>query len=130
MKIRFLIFVTVFFLFSCTSPQPVENTNNTLTHGNVQMNLVVGKTTQADVLEVFGAPNITTIDGTGREVWTYQRHATVSQSSKNSSYFNILLVGQRATSSGFEQSSRTMTLIIKFNKHKIVDDFKSRSSSF
>ena len=45
------------------------------------MNLEVGKTTKANVLETFGSPNITTRDGAGREVWTYQRQAQVAQSS-------------------------------------------------
>lgn len=132
-----LLISTIFFsslvfvnLTGCKTGQPVTNQNNQLTHGNVQLNLKVGQTTQADVLEVFGAPNITTIDGSGREVWTYQRHATVSQTQSSSGYWNILLVGGRNSSSGFEQSSRTITLIIKFNDNKVVDDFKSRASNF
>lgn len=127
-----LIFFSLAILSStgCKTTQPVSNQNNQLTHGNVQLNLKVGQTTQTDVLEAFGAPNITTIDGSGREVWTYQRHATVSQSQSSSGYWNILLVGGRNSSSGFEQSSRTITLIIKFNDDKIVDDFKSRASNF
>jgi len=131
------IISTIFFssmlfasLTGCKTSQPISNQNNQLTHGNVQLNLKVGHTTQADVLEAFGAPNITTIDGSGREVWTYQRHATVSQSQSSSGYWNILLVGGNSSSSGFEQSSRTITLIIKFNDNKVVDDFKSRASNF
>jgi hypothetical protein len=50
----------------------------------LQMNLRVGATTQAEELETFGAPNITTIDGAGREVWTYTRNATITQSSADS----------------------------------------------
>jgi hypothetical protein len=61
--------------------QPVTTRDSELTHGNVQMSLRVGVTTQAEVLDTFGAPNITTIDGAGREVWTYQRNATVAPSS-------------------------------------------------
>src|SRR5690348_1014777 len=65
---------------------------NTLTHGMVQMTLRVGETTQMDVLNAFGAPNITTIDGDGREVWVYDRHATVTANS--SSGFSIgMLIG-------------------------------------
>jgi outer membrane protein assembly factor BamE (lipoprotein component of BamABCDE complex) len=113
-----------------TPTTPVTTRNSELTHGNVQMNLEVGKTSQTEVLEVFGAPNITSIDGTGQEVWTYQRHATVSQSSSSSSYWTIILVGGKSSASGFEQTQRTITLIIKFNSNKVVSDFKSRSSNF
>jgi len=110
-------------LCSCSSP---NSNTQTLTHGAVQLNVEKGKTTQAEVLEKFGAPNITTIDGERREVWTYQRHATVSKS--NDSYATILVLG--GSSSGFEQSSRTMTLIIKFDSQKVVSDFSSMYSSF
>jgi hypothetical protein len=46
---------------------------NSLTHGMVQMNVKVGVTTQAEIVEAFGAPNITTLDGSGQEMWVYDR---------------------------------------------------------
>lgn len=110
--------------------KPVTTRNSELTHGNVQLNLKVGETTQAQVLEVFGAPNITTIDGSGQEVWSYQRAATVSQATSTSGFWTILLAGQSQESSGLEQTQRTMTLIIKFNSQKVVSDFRSRASEF
>jgi hypothetical protein len=110
--------------------KPVETRNSEMTHGNVQMNLKVGETSQTRVLEVFGAPNITSIDGSGQEVWTYQRAATVTQSTSSSGYWTVLLAGQSQQASGLEQTQRTMTLIIKFNDQKIVSDFRSRSSEF
>lgn len=115
---------------------------NTLTHGMVQLTMHVGTTTQTEVLEAFGAPNITTIDATGQEVWVYDRHATVSASSSSSFSIGMLVGGVGGAVGGggglgfgksknkAEQSSRTMTLIIKFGPTKVVSDFKSRSSSF
>jgi outer membrane protein assembly factor BamE (lipoprotein component of BamABCDE complex) len=111
-------------------PGPVDQRNSALTQGNVQLNLAVGQTTKADVLEVFGAPNITTRDAAGSEVWSYQRHATVAQSSSNSDYWTILLTGGSRSAAGFAQSNRTMTLIIKFNSKDVVSDFRSRTSDF
>jgi outer membrane protein assembly factor BamE (lipoprotein component of BamABCDE complex) len=113
-----------------TQTKPVTTRNSEMTHGNVQLNLKVGETTQTQVLEVFGAPNITSIDGSGQEVWTYQRAATVAQSSSSSGYWTILLAGGSRSAAGFEQTQRTMTLIIKFSEKKIVSDFRSRSSEF
>lgn len=113
-----------------TAPAPVDQRNSALTQGNVQLNLQVGKTTKAQVLDTFGAPNITTRDGGGQEVWSYQRMATVSQSSSSSSYWTILLTGSSRSADGFAQSSRTMTLIIKFDAHDVVSDFRSRTSDF
>ena len=103
---------------------------NNLTHGNVQMTLKKGLTTKTQVLEAFGAPNITTIDAENREVWTYQRHAQVSEATATESYGTIILFGGSSRAAGFEQSSRTMTLIIKFDQADTVYDFRSRSSSF
>lgn len=113
-----------------------------LTTGMVNMTLKVGETSQGQIIETFGAPNITTVDGNGQEMWVYDRQATVSSSS--SSGFSIgMLLGAGGdgvaggTGLGFskrkakaENSSRSMTLIIKFDNRKIVSDFKSRSSSF
>mgnify|MGYP006990013661 CR=1 FL=1 len=113
-----------------TAPQPLTTQNSEFTQGNVQMNLKVGTTSKAEVLETFGAPNVTTRDGAGREVWTYQRAAQVSQSSKQSGYWTVILAGKSSSASGFESSSRMMTLIIKFDSKDIVTDFRSRTSTF
>ena len=110
--------------------KPVDDRMNTLTQGNVQLNLSVGKTTKLEVLQCFGSPNITTRDASGAEVWSYQRHATVSQSSSSSSYFSIIIGGVGKSADGFSQSSRTATLIIKFDRSDVVSDFQSRMSEF
>lgn len=133
MKIKTIIVAVAaaMFLLGCAaSNKPVDARNSSLTHGNVQMNIRVGETTQTQVLEVFGAPNITTIDGSGQEVWSYQRAATATQSSSNSGAWTILLAGGSSETAGFSSTSRMITLIIKFNKEKIVSDFNSRSSNF
>lgn len=115
---------------------------NTLTHGMAQMTLKLGKTSQLEVAEAFGSPNITTLDAQGQEVWIYDRQATVS-SSKDSGFSIGMLIGAvggavggggglgfSSSKSKATQTQRTMTLIIKFGADKVVSDFKSRSSSF
>jgi outer membrane protein assembly factor BamE (lipoprotein component of BamABCDE complex) len=126
------IFLTIF-LSACnntvTKPDsPMEKSN--LTHGQVQMTLKKGITTKTEVLETFGAPNITTTDAQSREVWTYQKHGSVQQSSQSNTYGTLIFFGGSAKTSGFEDSSRTMTLIIKFDKNDKVHDFRSRYTSF
>lgn len=115
---------------------------NALTHGMVQMTLKVGQTTQTEILENFGGPNITTVDGTGQEMWVYDRHATVSYDKQSG--FSIGLgiggggggvgagggLGFGSKKGKSSTSTRAMTLIIKFDANKVVSDFKSRSSSF
>lgn len=128
---KVLILAAFVALSACaTAPAAVDQRNSQLTQGNVQLNLKVGQTSKAEVLEKFGSPNITTRDGAGQEVWSYQRMATVAQSSSSSSYWTILLTGESKTADGFSQSSRTMTLIIKFDNKDIVSDFRSRTSDF
>ena len=127
-----LIAITSLMLFSgcVTAPEPLTKKNSELTQGMVQMNLEVGKTTKSDVIETFGSPNITTRDGDGNEVWTYQRQAQINQSSSNSGFIFVIIAGKSSSASGFESSSRMMTLIIKFDNNDVVTDFKSRESNF
>lgn len=133
-NLNFLLLFCSLFLIGCeslfTTTTPVSDRNSALTQGNVQLNLRINQTTKAEVLEKFGSPNITTRDGAGREVWSYQRSARVTQSSQNEGYWTVLILGQSAKSSGFESTSRMITLIIKFNEDDIVTDFNSRTSNF
>lgn len=131
---------------SCLPLQSVgaaeKPSSNALTQGVVQMTLKVGETTQAEVLEIFGGPNISTVDGNGDEMWVYDRHATVSSNESGGFSIGLGLIGGGSgvgaggglgfgkSKSKAETSTRSMTLIIKFGKNKVVSDFKSRSSSF
>lgn len=127
------IFVLATCLIACTTPTPIAT--NTIaptpyTHGNVQLILKKGITTQTEVLDAFGAPNVATVDGDGNEVWTYQKNATISTNHSNSTYGTIIIFGGSSSASGFEQSSRTMTLIIKFDRAKTIKDFRSMTTNF
>ena len=123
-----------------TKPAEADATN-TLTHGMAQMTLRVGTTSQLDVVEAFGSPNIATLDAQGQEVWIYDRHATVTATKDSGFSIGMLLgasgggvagggLGFGSSKSKATQTQRTMTLIIKFGADKKVVDFKSRSSSF
>jgi hypothetical protein len=131
MKKILLSLICIGAICGCSSAsQPLTQRNSQLTQGNVQMNITVGKTTKAEILERFGAPNITTRDGSGFEVWTYQRAAQVSQSSAQSGYWTVIFGGGGSEKTGFESSSSMITLIIKYNNHDVVVDFNSRTSNF
>ena len=106
----------------------MEKTN--LTHGQVQLTLKKGITTQSQVLEAFGAPNITTINESGREEWSYQRHAKITESSDSSAWATVLLFGGTRSSSEAAESSRSILLVIEFDESKVVSNFRSRTTSF
>ena len=127
---KFFAIISVFFLVGCKTTEPLSSKNSNLTQGNVQMNLQVGETTKVDVLENFGSPNVTTRDASGQEVWSYQRAAQVAQSTTSEGYWTIIFAGQSKTATGFESSSRMITLIIKFDDNDVVTDFRSRESNF
>ena len=127
---KILAIITILFLVGCKTTEPLSSKNSNLTQGNVQMNLQVGDTTKLEVLENFGSPNVTTRDASGQEVWSYQRAAQVAQSSSSEGYWTIIFAGQSKTASGFESSSKMITLIIKFDENDVVTDFRSRESNF
>lgn len=138
--------LTISLLLAATSAsakeKPQPSAPNMLTTGMVNLTLRVGETTQAQIIETFGAPNITTLDATGSEMWVYDRQATVSSDSSGGFSIGLGLgggggdvvgaggLGFGSRKSKSETTQRSMTLIIKFDNRKIVSDFKSRSSSF
>ena len=140
--LKLIGFIALAAFVASASPSIAKDDPNTLTHGMVQLAMHVGKTSQLEVLDAFGAPNITTLDAQGQEVWVYDRQATVSTSGSSGFSIGMLLgaagdgvaggggLGFGSAKSKSTQTQRTMTLVIKFGPDKIVSDFKSRSSSF
>ena len=69
-----LCLLVVFLGYGCaTSGASYQRSN--LTFGMIKKNLVKGQTDQAEVLSLFGAPNIMTRNKSGEEVWTYDKIA-------------------------------------------------------
>src|SRR5688572_25307231 len=55
-----------------------------LSYGSVTSQVVRGKTTQSDLLQLFGGPNISTVDNDGVETWIYERSVTQTDVSSRS----------------------------------------------
>lgn len=129
-----LLAVSALYVSGCVQttqlPAGSTATHSPFTHGNVQLTLKKDVTTQAEVLQTFGPPNVATVDATGNEVWSYQKNATFTSSTQGTTYGTVILFGGSSTATGLEQSSRTMTLIIKFDSSKKVIEFSSMTSSF
>lgn len=117
-------------LAGCSSPQDDSTKDMTLTQANVQLNLKKGETTQADILNAFGSPNIITTDASGDEVWSYQKNSMTATASSDGYYATIILAGVNSGSGRYNQSTKTATLIIKFDQNKKVKDFKFMSANF
>jgi len=98
---------------------------NRITLGTVQRQIRIGMTS-AEVAEVLGSPNVVTTDEERREVWLYDKFATDVAASEG--YWTILLVGQSARAAS--KSQRTLTIVVKFDRHKKVRDFAYHTSRF
>ncbi len=121
-----------------------------LTAGMVKRHVRVGEAGQADIMRVFGAPNIITRDKEGREVWTYDRQsmATASEVAEWNAGGGLVagaggvvgeaVVGGAASVGGStgkgstagQVSSATFTLMIVFDNSDIVQDYQMMATQF
>lgn len=117
--------MTMVVLSGCvTTTQSVQKSN--LTAGMAKTKIVKGQTTQNDILEVFGAPNIITKNKSGNEVWTYDKVSI--EKSDTEGYGTIIIAGiaQNRSSS----SARAFVLMIEFDDNDVVEEYSYRSSAF
>ena len=142
------------------TPPPSERVDNpaagtaekpsNLSYGTITATIKKNVTTQSDLLEMFGGPNVTTIDREGTEVWQYERTSSMtdtagSQQDKNFNAFvgggggGAGVVAGGGVSGGSKSSNdarrtvnsvRTLSLIVKFNPDKTVKDYTTRASYF
>ena len=153
------------FLVGCMSPPPVQSTSapttplaqsvaappaqsgaSALSYGSVTATVAKGKTTQLELLQMFGGPNISTTDGDGVETWVYERSVTQTDvASKNNNWqaaanlgvsFGHVQAGasggggSSGASASTASSLRSLTVIVKFNANKTVKDYAVRASQF
>ena len=136
--------------------------NSEFTHGNMKWHLEKNKTHESEVLEVFGPPNVTSVDSEGLEMWVYQKMSTSRIESAFGGGLNLSALinevsgkiaggvpgvggldggasikGNVGGSGGFQgsrrtstQSSKTCTMILKFNENGILVEYRFRTSSF
>lgn len=106
--------------------QEVPTKESAVTPGMAKKFIKRGVTTQTDVLEIFGPPDLVTQKRGGTEVWTYDKVSHEVRSS--SGYLTIILAGmerRRASS-----SSRSTMLIIYFDRRERVEDFALSAAKF
>lgn len=112
----------------CTQP---DRSNVTL--GAAKRHIQPGVTTQAEVIEIFGSPNIATRKD-GGEMWVYDKVS--SHQTANAFGFGVaggdggvggLGTGGRRTSS---RSETTVMLIVYFDPNDVVSDYKISQTKF
>ena len=125
---RSLVAIGCLTLLACQPPDGDPRRGN-LTLGAAQMKLESGKTTKAQVLEWFGAPNVATRDKEG-EVWDYTRQGTATQLKGSSIGAWFLLGWGGSSSSSARSSSYSFDLLIRFDRTDIVTDYKVLQTAF
>jgi hypothetical protein len=129
-KIINLAIISVFLIsiISCASfpkeNEPVQKSN--LTAGTVKKEIIKNKTNQAQVMQLFGSPNLMTMDGDGNEVWNYNKMSYTTTEGYDGGSL-IFWGGSRAMRSSTTQS---FDLIIVFDKKNIVKDYRVISASY
>jgi len=121
-----------------------------LSYGTVTSTVKKNQTTQAELLDLFGGPNISTTDATGLETWVYERSASDTDTSASNQARNLNAffgaggaAGGAAVGGGVSggassdnsrartsNSVRNLTVIVKFNPDKTVRDYSVRQSTF
>lgn len=117
-----------------------------LSYGTVTSQVKKNKTTQLELIQLFGGPSISSTDADGTEVWVYERSYTETDMQTRSdgyraaanldaffSHVNLGVSGGVAKSAGAVSSAssfRSLTVIVKFNANKTVKDFSVRASQF
>ncbi len=125
MKQIFILF-TLLTLISCGSykyganAEPTQKSN--LTFGVVKSKIQKGETTQDEILQIFGSPNLITKNKSNDEVWSYNK-MSVQEKAGRTHFF----VGQKASES---TSSQSFDLILTFDDKDVVKDYSVISSSF
>ena len=100
--------------------EPTQKSN--LTFGVVKSKIEKGSTTQAEILQIFGSPNLTTKNKSNNEVWSYNK-MSVQEKAGRTDFFT----GTKASASSASQS---FDLIITFDENDIVKDYSVISTSF
>jgi outer membrane protein assembly factor BamE (lipoprotein component of BamABCDE complex) len=108
-------------LTGCRSNQKSEDdaASGAVTAGMVKKTVAKGETTQTEVLEIFGPPDLLTYKD-GNEVWTYDK--TTYDIERTSGYFTVLLAG--GDRKHVRSSSRSTMVIIYFDENDVVRDFR------
>lgn len=126
------------FLIGCTNIQDVVPTQKSnLTVGMIKSKVVEGRSTQNDVIELFGSPNLITTNSEGNEVWTYNRSSYNTKQTSGNANAGILgtgailwIFGASASSAVSNASTSSFDFIVTFNKKGVVEKYKIISASY
>jgi len=109
-----------------TFQQKQEETESNLTIGIVKSKIKKGETTQAEILQIFGSPNIITKNRDNDEVWNYSRMSYRTTSGADGVSF-IFFGGSRAMTTA---TTASFDLIIIYDENDVVKDYSVIAAKF
>lgn len=120
------LFIPLFFLMACQQVPlamiPARNIEaDRLTLGSVQARLKIGEPSSV-VIDALGSPNIVTSNGDDTETWVYDKVSTEVEYAAAQGFFNQSGVASRST--------RTMVVVVKFDKLKRIENVRYRQTTY
>lgn len=112
-------------LLTACSSNPLQQAPK-LTVGEVKKHIKKGKTSQQQVVENFGSPNIITQNADGNEVWDYSRMSYNANASASGHGF----IFRRSAENSSSSATSSFDLVITFNEYGTVEDYKVISAAY
>ena len=143
MRILLCVVASLLCLAGCRPEQQMNTATVRLTPGQVRSKIAIGRTTQLEVVQALGAPNMVLVKAGAAEVWTYDQISMHREDT--SSFLGVIggiagatgsetgaAVGGGATASNSSKvtSVRTATLIVEFDDKGIVKNFEMMATAF
>lgn len=123
-KILYLILATSLFVAGCSNNAVPQKSN--LTYGVIKKEIIKNETTQAEVLALFGAPNLITKNRSNDEVWSYNKMSVEKNGSDKSGWLLFVAGGTNKSAS----TTSSFDFIVIFDKNDIVKDYSVISSKY
>jgi len=123
-KFNFILFhLSILACFGCTQTVPLaviparQIQTQKITLGALQLSIKKGSSS-SDVINALSSPNIVTSNKDETETWVYDKMVTEQESATG-------------TNGGVSiSSSRTMIVVIKFDKNRLVESVQYRQTSY
>jgi outer membrane protein assembly factor BamE (lipoprotein component of BamABCDE complex) len=128
-KLKALIPIIALAFLICSSQSfadTVDFQKSNLTYGIIKSKLKKGETSQNDILQLIGSPNIVTKNRSGKEVWTYDKIS--SDAHANVGYGSLVVLGGAFANSS--SSSKSVTLMITFDDKDVIEDYSFIQSAY
>lgn len=124
-SIRLMVLLNILIIIGCaTYPETQPKQKSNLTVGTVKSQIVKGETTQAQILQLFGAPNLVTLNKNENEVWNYNRMSFDSMGANASMFLGF---GSKAITTS---TTSSFDLILIFDDKDIVINYSIISASY